>query len=240
MPTILEAPRLSPLARKILAKRGGTPTGILGTGPRGKIMAQDLDVEQSPAIAELSLPVENGYYKLQIEADLSHIAAIGTPLAVQCERLLGVRYSALHYITRASVKSCLCCPSWAEEGKDLDLAIITEHGSKRIDITNAAKKSIRTIATECRDAATPLPTQPQLAICDIATPIQEVMALNPKTIIAIGGTTPKASIECGRPLKRLILPVTLYVKSDALNPREALAITQELKTLLENPVLFLL
>lgn len=62
----------------------------------------------------------------------------------------------------------------------------------------------------------------------------------PHSIISIGGTTPKTGIEAGRPVSKLILPVTLYVNAEILPECKASNIAAEFKTLLENPVLLLL
>ncbi|MFR4223510.1 hypothetical protein PVA48_04880 [Akkermansia sp. JRP_AM1] len=62
----------------------------------------------------------------------------------------------------------------------------------------------------------------------------------PHSIISIGGTTPKTGIEAGRPVSKLILPVTLYVNANILPECKASKIAAEFKTLLENPVLLLL
>ena len=62
----------------------------------------------------------------------------------------------------------------------------------------------------------------------------------PHSIISIGGTTPKTGIEAGRPVSKLILPVTLYVNAGILPECKASNIAAEFKTLLENPVLLLL
>lgn len=63
----------------------------------------------------------------------------------------------------------------------------------------------------------------------------------PHSIISIGGTTPKTGIEAGRPVSKLILPVTLYGERQhpARKARQS-RIAAEFKTLLENPVLLLL
>lgn len=51
----------------------------------------------------------------------------------------------------------------------------------------------------------------------------------PHSIISIGGTTPKTGIEAGRPVSKLILPVTLYVNAGILPECKASNIAAELK-----------
>ncbi|WP_295925529.1 hypothetical protein, partial [uncultured Akkermansia sp.] len=84
---------------------------------------------------------------------------------------------------------------------------------------------------------------PNILLCDSGVNVEAqrtVLPEMPHSIISIGGTTPKTGIEAGRPVSKLILPVTLYVNANILPECKASKIAAEFKTLLENPVLLLL
>lgn len=84
---------------------------------------------------------------------------------------------------------------------------------------------------------------PNILLCDSGVNVEAQRAVvreMPHSIISIGGTSPKTGIEAGRPVSKLILPVTLYVNANILPEGKASKIAAEFKTLLENPVLLLL
>lgn len=58
-------------------------------------------------------------------------------------------------------------------------------------------------------------------------------------MVILGGTSPKTGIEAGRPVQKLMLPITVYVEISALKEDEASRIAAEFRSLLENPVLLL-
>lgn len=97
-------------------------------------------------------------------------------------------------------------------------------GEKYVFIENASGKTIYNIAMErlAAPAAGPLPAgsvAPNILLCDSGVNVaaqRAVLPEMPHSIISIGGTTPKTGIEAGRPVSKLILPVTLYVNAGIL------------------------
>lgn len=245
--------RMSPLARKLCGKLGVAPERLHGTGPRGKIMAADvLAPEQSlaPGGSKLADPrlvpsgrVEGGYLVFDMEADMARLAAMSTPIAVQCEKLLQGRYSLFDYIVRAVVKAHMAHPA-AQEASPLDLLLIGHGGELHIGIADAARKTIYALACEARqEPAPPANNTPGIVVCDAGTPEEDVrgqLAKGAGIVLSVGGTTPKIGIECGRPVSRLILPLKLYVNSKETASETAERLAMELQTLLENPVVLLL
>lgn len=252
--------RVSPLARKLCVQFGLSPQGIPGTGPRGKVMAADVECFRAGQAAEpasgsgstrlgSSALVPNremsgDYFHFSMEADMAKLAAISTPIAVQCEKLLNGRYSLFDYIVRAVVKACLTQADWLAERGDLNVLLVEDGGMKLIGIEKAASKSIYKIAQESREGATlPEGARTDVVVCDVGLSPEEVadrMGAATSVVVKIEGTSPKVRIECGRPVSKLILPVTLYVNSRILNEKAAGLVAGELKTLLENPVILLL
>ena len=49
----------------------------------------------------------DNFYLYSLEANMAYLAAISTPIAVQCEKLIGGRYSLFDYVVRAAVKACI-------------------------------------------------------------------------------------------------------------------------------------
>ncbi len=245
--------RMSPLARKLCGKLGLKPERLRGTGPRGKIMAADVLApaqEKEPGGSKLADPrlspsgsAEGGYLVFEFEADMARLAAMSTPIAVQCEKLLHGRYSLFDYIVRATVKARA---TQADPGQTepIDLLLIEHRGELQIGIADAARKTIFTLACEARQEPSPAPgSVPAIVVCDAGTPeepIRRQLSSGAGLVLSVGGTTPKIGIECGRPVSRLILPLKLYVNSAETAPEAAERMAMELKTLLENPVVLLL
>ncbi len=252
--------RVSPLARKLCVQFGLSPQSVSGTGPRGKVMAADVECFRERQAAKPShVPGETkfgsavmspnremagDYFHFSMEADMAKLAAISTPIAVQCEKLLNGRYSLFDYIVRAVVKACLTQADWLAQRGDLNVLLVEDRGSKLIGIEQAASKSIYTIARISREGASlPDGARTDVVVCDVGLSPEEVEArMNAETsvVVKIEGTSPKVQIECGRPVSKLILPVTLYVNSRILGEHAAGQVAGELKTLLENPVILLL
>ena len=144
-------PRISPLARKLCGKLGVNPERLHGSGPRGKIMASDVlaPAKQSkPGGSKLADPrlfpsgsEEGSYLVFEFEADMARLAAMSTPIAVQCEKLLHGRYSLFDYIVRATVKARTMYPA-SQETAMLDLLLIGHNGELQNSIADAARKTI--------------------------------------------------------------------------------------------------
>ena len=252
--------RVSPLARKLCVQFGLPPQDVPGTGPRGKVMAADVECFLAAKAATPSrepgstkfgsaamVPtreMEGDYFRFSMDADMAKLAAISTPIAVQCEKLLNGRYSLFDYIVRAVVKACLTQADWLAQRGDLNVQLVVDRGSKLIGIEKAASKSIYKIARISREGASlPEGARTDVVVCDAGLSPEEVNArMNADTsvMVKIEGTSPKVQIECGRPVSKLILPVTLYVNSRILDEHAAGQVAGELKTLLENPVILLL
>ncbi|MFR4437129.1 MAG: hypothetical protein ACLT8C_05495 [Akkermansia muciniphila] len=189
----------------------------------------------------------DNFYLYSLEANMAYLAAISTPIAVQCEKLIGGRYSLFDYVVRAAVKACASEPEWLA-GARRGVLMVLDKGEKYVFIENASGKTIYNIAMErlAAPAAGPLPAgsvAPNILLCDSGVNVaaqRAVLPEMPHSIISIGGTTPKTGIEAGRPVSKLILPVTLYVNAGILPECKASNIAAEFKTLLENPVLLLL
>ena len=104
--------KCSPLAARLAAEAGLNAGTLRGTGPRGKIMAADVRASIRPADGPACLVqtplaprdtrhatrVDN-FYLYSLEANMAYLAAISTPIAVQCEKLIaiGIALSGLCY-----------------------------------------------------------------------------------------------------------------------------------------------
>lgn len=246
--------RMSPLARKLCGKLGLNPGNLRGTGPRGKIMAADVLTPaeaDAPGGSKLADPrlcpsgeAAESYLVFRFEADMARLAAMSTPIAVQCEKLLGGRYSLFDYIVRAAVKARTSQMPDPREAPALDLLLVEHGGELRIAIPDAGGKTIYRLACETRQQnPASAEASPGLIVCDAGTPQQQVdqcLSKGASMVLAIGGTSPKIGIECGRPVSRLILPLTLYINRREIEADAAERLAMELKTLLENPVVLLL
>lgn len=261
--TASDAPGMSPLARKMAKSLKLDCSGINGTGPHGRVMACDLEgapvSDGSPIVKKASggrkvtstISCMDGYYVFSFDTDMSQLAAISTPIAVQCEKLIGGRYCLFDYVVRSSVKAFLSNSSWLPGGEPLDLLMVMDRGDKMIPLANAAKKSIYNIACERRDyreegqegnAANGGDYAPRLAVCDAKASVKDLknrLSHRPDAIVALGGTSPKTGIEAGRPVAKLMLPVNLYISEASMDTAATHRIVAEFKTLMENPVLLL-
>lgn len=156
-------------------------------------------------------------------------------------KLIGGRYSLFDYVVRAAVKACASEPEWLAGDAAAELLMVLDKGEKYVFIENASGKTIYNIAMErlAAPAAGPLPAgsvAPNILLCDSGVNVaaqRAVLPEMPHSIISIGGTTPKTGIEAGRPVSKLILPVTLYVNAGILPECKASNIAAEFKTLLE-------
>jgi len=253
--------KCSPLAARLAAEAGLNPGTLQGTGPRGKIMAADVQAAirsadgtahrtQTPSAFRDTCRAArvSNFFLYSLEADMAYLAAISTPIAVQCEKLIGGRYSLFDYVARAAVKACVSEPEWLAGDAAAELLMVLDKGETHVFIENASGKTIYNIAMErlVGPSAGPLPAgsiTPNILLCDSGVNAEAQRAMLPEmphSIISIGGTTPKTGIEAGRPVSKLLLPVTLYINANILPECKASKIATEFKTLLENPVLLLL
>ncbi len=245
---------LSPLARRRCIRLGVDPRSLRGSGPRGRIMAKDVErLAASPGWGKSRLPVpklepdaerRGEYLVFRFSADMAQLAAMSAPIAAQCGRLLGGRYSLFDYIARAVVKSSVSFGPLSAEGRSVHLLLVEERGAVEIGIPDAARKSIYDLAFEARrSAAPPAGFRADAVVCDTGAPdevIERHLSAAPAVLAAVGGTSPKVGIECGRPVSRLLLPLTLYCRRVAEGDDAPGRVAMELKTLLQNPVVLLL
>lgn len=248
---------ISPLAKKLCAQKGIDPAALRGTGPRGRIMAADVTTPAAelPRRGETVIsdfatpptrPVIDGYYVYDHETDMSALARISFPIAVQCEKLLENRYTLFDYIVRAVVKACT--GNWAPaDGSGVDVLLFQDAGRKVLSLSNAATKTIYQLAKEAQNASPGIPEhfQPHIAICDAATTRQQVVdyiasGKRPTFGFVARGGIAKAGIRAGAgELPNHILPYTLYI-STQLPQQQANRIAARLGALLYNPVSLLL
>lgn len=250
-------PRLiSPLASKLCAARGIDPALLRGSGPRGRIMAADVPTaapaERSGARRALHLlhptrAQKEGYHVYDDEVDMSALAAISLPIAVQCEKLLESRYSLFDYIVRAVVRACTAEPEWQPAGGAVHALIFEQQGERATAIPDAALKTIYSIARHTAQLA-PAPSgyRPHIVVCDALTTRAQVAAfLDPEALpdfafVARGGT-PKVGIRAGRDqLADCTLRYTFYAAAATIPQPMANRIAATLQDLLLNPVHLLL
>ncbi len=250
---------ISPLARKLCASKGIAPHALIGSGPRGRIMAADVLARDTlptrkpghTAMAEPAMqptrPEKDGYYIYDAEADMKGLADINMPIAVQCEKLLDKRYSLFDYIVRAVVKACLSARSWENHNAPVDVMLFEDGGEKVLAIADAAEKSIYRLAREGQ-AAEEVPENftPHIIICDSNTSREQVAEVikghkHPLFAFIARGRSPKVGIRAGGDKTRsLILPYTFYAAADRVPAQEANRIALRVQTLLLDPVSLLL
>ena len=246
---------ISPLAAKLCTARGINPATLRGTGPRGRIMAADVSLHApqrrgGTILADFSTPPtreqKDGYYIYDDEVNMSALADISMPIAVQCEKLLNNRYSLFDYIVRAVVKACMTCPSWQEPSGKIDVLLFEHKGERVTAIENAGHKSIYKLA---RDTTNPTPAPenfvPHIIVCDAHTTRDMVAArltfgCRPGFAMLARGSTEKDGIRAGGDASyKNTLAYTFYVAT-TLPAEEANRIAASLRALLYNPVRLLL
>lgn len=248
---------ISPLAKKLCIARGIDPSRLKGSGPRGRIMAAD--VQESAAappesargtmIAEFALrptrAEKDGYYVYDDEVSMKALADISLPIAVQCEKLLEKRYSLMDYIVRAVVKACCAAPEWNQS--DVNTLLFERQGEKTAAIPDSAAKSIYRIARETQ-AGAPVPTEfhPHIVVCDAHTTRAQVAERlssdhRPDFALVVRGNSPMVGIRAGSEgLTDYVLPYTFYAATKAIPGEAANRIAADLHALLYNPVRLLL
>ncbi len=254
---------ISPLARKLCAAQGKNPAELRGSGPRGRIMAADVQhgsakntVEVAPSLRRGTLlanpatpptrELKDGYYVYDAEVDMSALASISFPIAVQCEKLLEERYSLFDYIIRAVVKACMSTEEWKPER--VDILLFERQGEQTTALPNAANMNIYRIARESAQKP-PMPQdfRPDIVICDAhttRTQVAEKLNVDTRPIFAmvVRGHTPKVGIRAGRTaLQSHTLSYTFYAAAQSgVSASAANYIAAELHSLLFNPVRLLL
>ncbi len=245
---------ISPLARKLCSTRGIAPESLVGSGPRGRIMAADVVAPKAggrrrgcTAMNTPSLlptrPEQDGYYIYDVEVDMKALADISLPIAVQCEKLLTRRYSLFDYIVRAVVKACT--DDSPLTGTQVDVLLFENKGETYTAITDAANKSIFSLARLAESRPTlPTPFSPHIIVCDCYTEREQVAAqLNidarPAFAFVARGGTPKADVNVSSDAPNFDLPYTFYA-STGIPAATANRIAARLQTLLVDPVSLLL
>lgn len=251
--------RISPLARKLCAAMGKDAAELRGSGPRGRIMAADVlscaprSVASAkngapshladPAVAPTREP-KDGYYVYDAQADMSALAAISLPIAVQCEKLLEKRYSLFDYVVRAMVKACLSSEEWKPQR--VDILLFEQQGEQTTVLPDAADLSIYRIAKECAgQLPPPADYRPNIVICDAHTTRAQVAEKlqgedRPAFALVLRGHSPKVGIRAGNATQNMLLPYTFYAAERSVSAETANHIAAELYTLLMTPVRLLL
>ena len=250
---------ISPLARKLCAARGIDPAQLHGSGPRGRIMAAD--VEAGPALCagaaargthmeahelQPTRAEKDGYYVYDDEVDMYALADISLPIAVQCEKLLEKRYSLFDYIIRAVVKACTtAAPEWGVT--EVNTLLFERRGEQLAAIPDCAHKSIYHIARATQsDAPLPASYHPHIVICDAHTARAQVAERlssehRPDFAFVVRGNSPQVGIRAGREsIRNYKLPYTFYAAAGVLPKEVANRVAAELHALLFNPVRLLL
>lgn len=246
---------ISPLAKRICTKLGIDPATLRGSGPRGRIMAVDVSTPAPRGKGETTMadnclgitrPEKDGFHVFDDEVDMSALAAISMPIAVQCEKLLEKRYSLFDYIVRAVVRACTGFPEWMNADGKVNVLLFEECGKKVAAITDAARKTIYKLSREIAAAPTmPEGFRPHIIICDTRTSrerVSEVVApgTRPAFALVVRGNTPKEDIRAGADgISSHQLKYTFYTAS-TLSQQVAGRIAARLKSLLCNPVSLLL
>ena len=246
---------ISPLARKLCTKLGIDPATLRGSGPRGRIMAADVstpaprskgETTKADKVLGITRPQKDGFHVFDDEADMSALAAISMPIAVQCEKLLEKRYSLFDYIVRAVVRACTSFPEWMDADGNVNVLLFEECGKKVAALTNATRKTIYKLSREI--AASPLMPEgfaPHIIICDTKTSRERVAEIvakgtRPAFALVIRGNTPKEGIRAGyEEIGSHILKYTFYAAT-TMSQQVAGRIAGRLKSLLYNPVTLLL
>ncbi len=250
---------ISPLARKLCQNLGIDPAVLRGSGPRGRIMAADVEMpvpvlssRGQTKVNDFAIPPTrpeiDGYYVYDHEVNMAALARISLPIAVQCEKLLEQRYSLFDYIVRAVVKACISYPAWIDSTGKVDVLLFQEAGNRVVAIENAADKSIYRLARDTQRPQTGIPENfsPHIAVCDSATLRQQVADFiasgkRPAFGFVARGRTASVGIRAGgeESLSNYDLPYTFYV-STTIPAAEANRIAARLGELLYNPVSLLL
>ncbi|WP_295925664.1 biotin/lipoyl-containing protein, partial [uncultured Akkermansia sp.] len=153
--------KCSPLAARLALEAGLNPGTLKGTGPHGKIMAADVRAAIRPAegpARRVHIPLAprdtrhatrvDNFYLYSLEANMAYLAAISTPIAVQCEKLIGGRYNLLDYVVRAAGEAGISRPEWLAGDAAAEQLMGLDKGEKYVFIENASGKTIYNIAME--------------------------------------------------------------------------------------------
>lgn len=267
--TVSKNAKASPLAKKLAIEKAIDMYTVHGTGPHGRIMARDIiSGKVKTAVSNKDFPIarkasqENrimapaskisNFYVYTFEANMSQLAGISTPIAVQSEKFLGGRYCLFDYVARAAVKAFSHVPSALNDQGNMDTLMILNSGNKDIPLPNAVKKTIYDIAINrnvgkqeqaTAKAAAPTNYKPDLLVCDAGVQMSDLATRikdRPRGVVILGGASPKANIEAGlRTIPKIMLPITIYIDAGQMGEEGTTQIAAEFKSLMENPVLLL-
>lgn len=243
---------ISPLARKLCIARNIPAASLRGSGPRGRIMACDvaehvhqesthnwggLTVKASDYLPP-TRPEKEGYYVYDCEVNMSALAAMSLPIAVQCERLLEKRYSLMDYILRSVVKACTTDAIPAEES--VDVLLFEEEGSRLSALCDIRDKTIYQLASLPESHEIPPAFAPNIIICDSRTTREQVRSQlevgdRLRYALAMRGGSPKVGIRVGSHVSSMMLSYTFYISS-AVPQNQADHTAARLNALLHDPV----
>ncbi len=185
-------------------------------------------------------PEKAGYYVYDYEVDMQALANISRPIAVQCEKLMGRRYSLMDYILRTVIKAC--CHGGRFADTSVDVLLFEEQGEKAQMLQNVANLSIFQLSRHIQ-AGTEWVADfaPQIIVCDAKTTREQVAEQlgndehAPYFAFVTRGNSQKGGIQAGNDINSVMLPYTFYVSSEL--PRlEADKVAARLRSLLHDPV----
>jgi pyruvate dehydrogenase E2 component (dihydrolipoamide acetyltransferase) len=217
---------VTPLARRLASEAGIDLTKVTGSGPRGRIVARDLDAAPKPLTqAQAALPVT-------LTADVM----IGQPLAL-CAEASGVELSDI------VVKAWGATLARAMPGKSSDIALLTASG-RRV-IRDAASKPLSVLAklradgtpatgSENAASAISIPGVPGIAsVADILRP--------PHTTLLSVAAPRRAPVEGEDGSVRFtdMMTVTLACDPQAGDAAGAAQLLAAFKAYVERPVMML-
>lgn len=107
---------------------------------------------------------------------MAKLAAISTPIAVQCEKLLNGRYSLFDYIVRAVVKACLTQSGWLAERGDLNVLLVEDGGTKLIGIEGGFQVDLQDCEGIEEGATLPGGARTDVVVYDVGLSPEEVVA----------------------------------------------------------------
>ncbi len=259
---------VSPLARRLAHAHQLDVTSLRGSGPRGRVMADDVkrhltgetvvnsessevsttssSLGKTSVAADLlpqTRPAKGGYFVYDCRVDMFALANLSRPIAVQCDRLLESRYSLMDYIVRAVVKSCTTLDSIKKE--ELDVLLFEEYGKKLRALKDVSNKSLYQLARMLQTGGEVQPSfTPQVVVCDAKITreqVSEYLDSNSAPLVAFvtRGDTQKVGIRVGCDVKDVALDYTFYVSSK-LPSDQADSIAARLRNYLYDPVSLLL
>lgn len=254
--------QVSPLARRLAGERGIDLANVKGSGPRGRIVAGDIESAAPKRIAAQAAPAPHLYLVADIEVGralaLCAEANAGAPKNKSGERAFEL--SLDDFVIKAWATALQRVPganaAWAEDrilrftSSDIGVVIALDNGSVTPIIRNAQAKSLTAISAEMRDLSARAragklePAEYQGGASAISNlgmhGVREFAAIivpPHATILAVGASR-RAAVEAadGSVKFASVVTVTLSCDHRVLDGSLGAQLLAVFKTLLENPV----